>query len=271
MPNDPSVPAYRLHDDPTTNYTQAQREQQVRDYINQTLGDYSSLQPFAGSQADMAGQGRQVQMSALGQYGGLIGNGWDPQSREAQRQATNRASESSAGNLGSQMLQAQMGGTKTGSGTSADLASRAAQAQGGAQAANTTGRMGQSAALARRLHALGAYGSLAGAIRGGDISSGEQGFQNQLQQIGGESAARNSLANFYTNQLNQSAAQNSATAQNALGAAGLGLGGYATYQNMANRNPYDVGLSTDYGAGSLLPAASTNYTPTNFPNYWNTP
>ena len=247
-------------------FNQGNREQQVRDYINQTLQEYGGLNPYAGYQADLGSQGRQTQLSALGNLGGLLDNGWDPQSREAQRQAVNKANESTQGQTGSLLLNAQMGGTRTGAGSSADLATQAAQSQGQAQAANTAGRQGQAAALARRLQALGAYGSLAGSIRGGDINSAEQGFQNQLQQFGGMSAARNNLANYYTNQLNQGAAQNASNWQAALGAGGLALGGYGVMSGMQPA-PYQSAGPTDFG----LPGGDAPIPISNFPNYWNTP
>jgi hypothetical protein len=254
----------------------ASREQQVRDYINQTLKEYGQLQPYAGMEADLGSQGRQTQLSALGAYGGLLDTGWDPQSREMQRQALNRSNEATAGQRGALLQQAQMSGGRTGPGSSAALANVASAGQGGANAQAQAGRTAQAAALGRRLQALGAYGSLAGAIRGGDINAQETGFQNRLQQIGGESAARNSLANYYTNQLNQGAAQNAANWQAALGAGGIALGGAGLAQNYANRGgPYDVGYSTDYGAGSLLPAPGT-FTPltplyNSIPDYWKLP
>lgn len=252
---------------------QSARDDQVRNYIQQTLNEYSQLNPLAGTQADMAGQGRQTQLSALNNFGGLIDNGWDPQAKEMQRQAMAQSTQASAGHQGALLQQAQMGGTNTGPGSSTGQAALAAQSQGGANAGAQAGRQAQSAALGRRLQALGAYGSLAGAIRNQDVGSTEQGYQNQLQQLGGESAARNSLANYYTNQLNQSAAQNAANMQMALGAGGLALGGYGAIQGMGGGNPYGVGYSTDYGAGGLLPGGgyqqSAPYTSFIPPEYLN--
>jgi hypothetical protein len=245
---------------------QAARDDQVRQYIQQTLGDYQNLNPYAGSQADMASQGRQTQLSAMGNLGGLLANGWDPQAREMQRQALNKSNEATAGNQGALLQQAQMGGGATGPGSSAAQAVQAASSQGGANAGAAAGRQAQADAMARRLQALGAYGSLAGAIRGGDINSGEQGFQNQLQQFGGMSAARNSLANYYTNQLNQGAAQNAGNWQTALGMGGMALGGYGALSGMGG-NPAGVGYSTDYGAGGLLPMGSQYQQNTPYTSY----
>jgi len=233
------------------------RDQQVLQYIQDTLGEYKGLQPFQTTNADTFGPGRQTQLSALGRFGSLAQNGgWDPQAREMQRQSMARGNEASAGQQGAALQQAQMHGTNTGGGLGAVAAQSANQggvnAQAGAQSA------ANAAAHQRMLESLGAYGGLAGQVRGQDVGSMEQGFQNQLQKFGGLSNTRNSLANYQTNQLNASQAQSQMLPQALIGGAQMGLNTYGAMRN-------NSGGLYDINGGVGLP--STNYQ-TNFWDTW---
>jgi hypothetical protein len=203
------------------------KQRQILDYINQTLGEYQGMKPNAVVQADQAGPGRAAQLSAISGLGGLAGQG----GLDA-IESNNLQSE--LGGMGqafnAQRQGAQQNFAARGLGAGASGAGLGAGLQASAQYASPAAAAASQAAAASRQRAMSAlqqYAQMGGQLRGTDMGVNQLGFQNQLQQLQGKAAARNQLGNYYTNMMNRDRAGSQAATQTGMGAAGLGLAALA--------------------------------------------
>lgn len=203
------------------------KQQQILDYINQTLNDYSGMNPNVASEADQSGPGRAGQLRAISGLGSLAGQGGLDAigSSNLQDELGGMGQQFNAQRQGAQQNYAArwLGPGATGAGLGAGLQ---AASQYGTPAAAAASQAA-AASRGRALQALQQYAQMGGQLRGQDAGLSQLGFQNQLQQIQGKAAARNQLGNYYTNLNNMDRAGQQAGLQTGMGAAGLALGALA--------------------------------------------
>jgi hypothetical protein len=212
---------------PPAPYSDDQKQQQILDYINQTLGDYQGMNPMAVTQQDWNGPGRAGQLRAIQGLGQLGSSGGldDISSNQLQNEL---GGMNQGLNAQTQQMQQGFAGRGMGSGQSgAGLGAGLAGVQQFATPAAVAASQAASASRQRALQAVQQYAQMGGQLRQGDFGANQLGFNNSLAQIQGKAAARNQLGNYYTNLSNKDRAGQQAGMQTGMGAIGLGLGALA--------------------------------------------
>lgn len=205
----------------------ADKQQQILDYINQTLGEYEGMNPYGAAQQDQAGPGRAGQLRAISGMGSLAGEGGLDaiESSNLQDALGGLGQQFNAQREGAQQAYAARG---LGPGASGVGLGQSLQAAGQyASPAAAAASQAAAASRARALQAVQQYAQMGGQLRGQDAGLSQLTFQNQLQQLQGKAAARNQLGNYYTNLTNADRAGSQAGLQTGMGAAGLALGALA--------------------------------------------